>query len=352
VRRGPRARVRRLLGLLLLLFATRVQAEPRRVVVLISRDTSTSSWSQGTQAVIAELAARNYQVVVESSAAGSLESLLAALRAALKQPATAAAVTVVRDGNEGIAYVTTLRDAEVIAVRAEQATGAVAEGALALKVTELVRTHTLLTTAESREATPAIRAPSPRDEPIRESPLPAEAPAVNDLPPPLLWLGAGPTFIAHAEGPLVSAVAGARLPLGLPHLALDASLAVSLAPLRFNTAPGEVEVFARQAALHAMFELSPRAPLGLALGLGAAAAWLHETARSNAGFTANADDTLLGLVSLRARGTLQRGYFSIVLGVEPGFLVPAASIRAGNEEVARLGRFWTNVTGGVGLVLP
>jgi hypothetical protein len=315
--------------------------EEHRVMVLMSRELSAEPWPEGTQAVIAELAARNYQVIVVSSSARDLNALLEELQAAAHEPSTSAAIAVVRDGSAGIAYVWTPRDGNVVQVQAETSEGAVGEGALALRVTELIRARDLAL-------------PTPREEPKKAKPEPEAPPqpvvVKESGTPPLVWLGAGPTFVSGASAPLVSAVLAARLPIGLRPLAIDASAALSLTPLRVGTDAGTVDVSARQATLHLLYDPWSSAALNLALGAGVGAVWLDENARAKAGYVANADDTYVGLLSLRARGSVQSGNLSFVVTLEPGVLLKGASIRASGEELSRIGRPWTTLTAGFGWV--
>lgn len=330
----------------LLALARPALSEEHRVMVLMSRELSARPWPEGTQAVIAELAARNYQVVVVSSDAHDLSALLEELERAAHAPATSAAIAVLRDGSLGVAYVWTPRDGNVVQVQAETSDGAVGEGALALRVTELIRARDLALPAPGAPEKPAAP-PAPKAKAARPIAPPV---AKESGTPPLLWLGAGPTFVSGADAPLVAAVLGARLPTGFRPLALDASAAISITPLRIGTDAGTVDVSARQAALHLLYDPWSRSIVNLALGAGLGAVWLDETARAKAGYTANADDAYVGLLSLRARGSVQSGNLSFVVTAEPGVLLQSASIRASGSELSRIGRPWTTISAGFGWV--
>jgi hypothetical protein len=145
-------------------------------------------------------------------------------------------------------------------------------------------------------------------------------------------------------------VLGARLPIGLRPLALDASAAISITPLRIGTAAGTVDVSARQATLHLLYDPWSTSIVNLALGAGLGAIWLDENARAKPGYTANADDAYVGLLSLRARGSVTSGNLSFVVTAEPGVLLQSASIRASGDEVSRIGRPWTTISAGVGWI--
>lgn len=331
-----------LVACVILSFAGPAAAEEHRVMVLMSRELSAQPWPEGTQAVIAELAARSYQVVVVSSNARELNALLEELQSAARAPSTSAAIAVVREGSLGVAYVWTRRDGNVLQVQAETTDGAVGEGALALRVTELIRARD-----QAIPAPPALQTPQP---PERRAPKPPSPPVAEPGTPPLLWLGAGPTFVSGTDAPLVAAVLGVRVPIGLRPLALDASAAISITPLKLATDAGTVNVSARQATLHLLYDPWSTSTLNLALGAGGGAVWLDETARAKPGYVAHADDAYVGLLSLRARASVKSGNLSFVLTLEPGVLLPGASVRASGDELSRIGRPWTAITAGFGWV--
>ncbi|MFZ5890235.1 MAG: hypothetical protein ACOY0T_04125 [Myxococcota bacterium] len=318
-------------------------AEEQRVVVLMPRGHATP-WPEGTQAVIAELAASRYQVIVESAIASDLGALLEQLRTAANEEDNAGAVSVVRDRGAGIAYVWTRRDANVVQVHSDSTEGAVSSGALALRVLELIRARSL-PLPESEPETPSKPTPEPPRKKTK-APLPAPKPAPT-AQRALLWLGAGPTFAAGAPAPLVDIALGARFTLWQP-LALDAAAAISLAPIELDTDAGSVELSARKLSMHLVFEPWQTSALRVGVGAGGGAVWIAESARAARGFSARSDNAYLGLVSLRASAALRSGDLNFVLALEPGLLVPRASVRASGEELAHVGGSWTSLTAGVG----
>jgi hypothetical protein len=48
---------------------------------------------------------------------------------------------------------------------------------------------------------------------------------------------------------------------------------------------------------------------------------------------------------------VQSGNVSFVLALEPGLLFPPASVMAGDDELARIGRPWTTITAGFGWLI-
>lgn len=319
------------------------QADEQRVVVLMPGGLPSAPWPEGTQAVIAELAASHYQVIVESTAASDLGALLEALKTAANEADNAGAVSVVRDRGAGIAYVWTRRDANVVQVQSDSTQGAINEGALALRVLELIRARSLpLPETENPEPQPK-RALVAR-KPAKPAPPPAKPPSPHRAE---LWLAAGPTFAGGAPAPLVDVALGARIALWRP-VALDAAASVSVAPIEFDTSAGNVQLSARKLTLHLMAEPWRGSPFRVAFGAGGGAVWMAESARPANGFQGHSDNAYLGLVSLRGAATLQSGNLSFVFALEPGLLLPAASIRSNGSELAHVGSSWTSLTAGIG----
>ena len=65
------------------------------------------------------------------------------------------------------------------------------------------------------------------------------------------------------------------------------------------------------------------------------------------GFSAKSDSARAALLSARATLTFSHGDWSLLLGIEPGVLLPAVDVSAGGETV-RLGRPWTTTSVGLG----
>lgn len=333
-----------LLAAALCLLATHsALAEEQRVVVLMPRGLSSSPWPEGTQAVIAELAASHYQVIVESVATSDLRALLDALKSAANEADSAGAISVLREREAGIAYVWTRRDANVVQVQSDSTEGAINEGALALRVLELIRARSL-TLPQDEVSEPEPRpSPPPKPKPL----APAAPPKPSRSHRAEVWLGAGPTFAAGAPAPLVDVTLRERFALFKP-LALDAAASVSVAPIELDTSAGDVQLSARKLTLHLMAEPWRGAPFRVAFGAGGGAVWLAETARAASGFQSHSDDAYLAIASLRGSATLQSGDLSFVFAVEPGLLLPAASIRSSGSELAHVGSSWTSLTAGIG----
>lgn len=312
-------------------------SDERHVVVLMPRSLPSKPWPEGTQSTIAELAAGDYQVVVESSAAASIDELRAELRARGSEPSAAGALAILRQGRTGFAYVWAQRDAEVIELRANVDEGAVSEGAFALRVTEIIRTRDLPIPLGKSSPKPAI---------TDESVTPAEPP-VSTRAGPLLWIGGGPIFTSVGESPLLTMSVGVNVPL-FSSWRLDGTAGFSLVPLRIETRAGQLDVSARTFTGHLSSEVSSLGSLSFALGAGGGLVWLDERSEPSAGFDGTSDSTAVGVLSLRALAHLQTQSLSFVFTAEPGVLVPPVSIRADEREVARLGRPWVLLGLGLG----
>jgi hypothetical protein len=142
-------------------------------------------------------------------------------------------------------------------------------------------------------------------------------------------------------------VLGARFALPSAPIALDIAVSTSLAPLRVETAAGNVDVGARQLGVHVMYEPKLNSPASFGVGIGGGAAWLDESARPLAGYAAFSDNAYTGLLSLRARGAIRSGNVSFLLALEPGVLLPAVTVVADGAALSRLGQPWTSISAGL-----
>jgi hypothetical protein len=130
-------------------------------------------------------------------------------------------------------------------------------------------------------------------------------------------------------------------------LSLEALGAITLGASQLETTGGSVEVSAEQLALHVTFDPFREAEVGLSLGLGGGVVWVRGEGDARAGFSAATDTTRVALLSARAAASFTHKDWSLLLGVEPGVMLPAVSIDAGSDT-ARLGRPWTTASVGLG----
>lgn len=304
-------------------------AKERLAIVIIARGVPEDPWPAATQATVAELAAGDYQVLVESSWAGSIEGLKRELASWSNESRASGAVALVSSGTMGIAYVWTRSDDEITELRATLTDGTVGEGALALRIAELIRSRDLQMPAIPDEPT-AERARSERQK---------HSGAV-------LWAGGGPIFTSAGSAPLAALAFGAQVPT-LGPLAIDATVSLSFVPLRLEMDPGRVDISSRNFTGHLLFTL-PVEAVSLAVGAGGGLAWLEQQSQANAGFEATSDATTVGTISIRARARFESRALSFLMLAEPGLMLPNVSVRSDEREIANVGRPWVFVAFGVG----
>ncbi|HVR20942.1 MAG TPA: hypothetical protein VMS65_14625 [Polyangiaceae bacterium] len=301
------------------------------VVVLRPGSGPFAPWPEGMQAVVAELVAGGYELTLRASVAENRDDLLAELERVVEEERVLGAVVVVRDGNRGIAYVCTRNG--TVRVEAGLAEGAVGEGALALRITQLLG--------------------PPRFELEKPRPTPAPAPAPSAPSPPprrdhglLLALQAGLAFSSDLTEPLPLAGFVARKDVVGP-LSLDGSAWLTLGASRLEASAGTVDIDAEELALHLSLNPFRENSLGLSLGLGGGIVWVQGKGEAAANYTATDDSTRVALLSARATASFRHNQFSLLVAIEPGVMLPPVSIGAG-DDVSRLGRPWTQASVGLG----
>jgi hypothetical protein len=304
---------------------TRLTAEARRrVVVLQIREPVETAWPAGSRAVVAELSARDDDLVLRAASSEPSE-LSQTLLAAANEPGTFAAVAMVRSEDRGIALVQLHGQKRAIRVEDDLSQGVIAEGSVALRVSELLH--------------------------VRKFELPPNPPSPQaargfEIGP---WVAAGALGSSGAEAPTVALAFGTRISVTGP-FELEASAALSLADLEVATRAGTADVSTQQLALHAYLNPFSEAPLGVALGLGGGVARLSETARAADGYVGHDAATLTGLASLRAVASLTRGPIRLFALGEASLLLPSVGIRASDGELATLGQPWLFAALGVGFM--
>ncbi len=300
------------------------------------------AWPEGVQAVIAELAAGDYQVIVESSSARGRPELLEELARRARGPDATGAVAVLREGALGVAFVSTRSESEVLRVEGDATSGAVGLGALALRVMEFIRARQL--------AIPeSAKAPPPAEQQPAKARLESTTPKRDG---PSLWLGAGPLVASGSHVAALIGTLGVRIPIASLRLAIEPRLAASLSPLRLRSAAGEIELTARPVDLLVSFDIARDEAIGFGLGAGAGFVWLSQRASPNAGYQARQNQLLVASACLLARGTLRTGPWSFLLTLSPGVVVPAVSLRVDDRELVRFGRYWASLSAGVGFTPP
>jgi hypothetical protein len=322
--------------------ATHAMADERQVVVLNLRgNASLQPWPEGTRAIIAELAASDDLVLVRPSSSSTFTALMTELERAATEEQTVGAVCVGKSGSAGIAYVWVNGGASAIRVEDDLREGAVAEGAVALRVTEILHVRNLELPGTRREKKRA-------EEPVRP-PTPPPPPPEPERGPPAFtaWLGAGLLTSSEASGPVPTASFGARVPIH-SLLALEGAGTGSFGWLGVPTDAGRAEVSMQALTLHAVLDPWADAPASLSLGFGGGPVFAAVLGTPQDGYASLYDSTTVGLFSARFGGRLRGKHVSLVGYAEPGMLIPALTLNADGRALAQLGRPWFSAMLGLG----
>jgi hypothetical protein len=315
-----------LLAAALALAAPPLAAAPR-VVVLEPNAGSEFAWPSGQRAVVAELMTGDVELVLRQSSSETVAALELEVLEAAQEPATTGAVGVGRQGSIAFALVARHGGRGPVRIEDDVGQGPVADGAVALRVSELLRVRRF-------DLPPEPKRPPP------------ELPRKPEPPPSSLWpwlavAGMG-TRGASTMAPAVAF--GLRVPIS-SWFSLEPAGAFSLGRLRVSTSAGNVGLSARQATLELVIAPTERTGLSAGVGAGGGIAWLSGVARANAGHVAADRATQVSLLALRGFGTWQSRRLRLMAFAEASALLPAVSVRASGREVARLGQPW--LLGGV-----
>lgn len=300
--------------------------ERRRIVVLEARGPDETAWPEGSRAVVAELAARDDELVLRATSSEEPGALSRALLAAAHEPGTFGAVAVVRNEGRGVALVQLRGQKSAIRVEDDLSQGVIAEGSVALRVSELLHVRGF--------ELPPSRTPAAT----------AQADAAVAIQP---WVAIGAFGSSGGDAPAPALALGARIPVAAA-FGLEGSGALSLAGFEVATSAGTASVSTQQVSLHAYFDPMRDAPLGVALGLGGGVAWLSETASAAEGYSGFDTSALAALASARAVASLNHGRLRLFALGEASLLLPSVRVRADDDELATLGRPWLFVAIGLG----
>jgi hypothetical protein len=299
-----------------------------RVVVVEPSATMAFSWVSGARAVVAELMVSDVQLVLRPSQAATIAELSREVLDAAAEPATAGAVGVGREGSLGFALVARHAGRAPVRIEDDIRKGPVADGAVALRVSEVLR----------------VRSFDLPPEPLRPEPLPR--PPEPPLAPAWPWLGVAGVAARGASGVAPVLAFGLRVPLGR-WVALEPSGAVTLGTLRVGTVAGDVELATRQALLELVFAPSTDRGLTAGAAAGGGLAWLTAVPRAGAGYIGRERSTQVSALALRGFGAWHAHHLRVMAFLEAGVFFPAATLRAGSMDVARVGQPW--VMSGVAL---
>ncbi len=333
--------------LLVTLTPARSGAELASTVVVLSVSTpEAESWSDGTQAVVAELLSTGFGLTVRRAQSTGTDELSEELRAQLSVANVTGAVAVFRRGSRGIAWVYDRRFG-LEQIEMEVGGGSLATSRFVLRVAELLRDVSI----DPWEAPPPppVLAPPRRARASRG--LEAETPTGMGHAGPLrLWLGAGATIAGGLDGPLPLLSGSAAVGL-LPLLGLELTVAVAPGAAKASTSAGEASLRAQLATAFLTFDPLPRNRVGFVLGLGGGVVGASASAHAHEGYVAREADSRVGLLSARARGVLTWKRLQLVLTLDPGLLLPALHVTAGGERALLIGRPWLAMSAGIGAVL-
>jgi hypothetical protein len=321
--------------LFLTLLSARGYANQLPVIVLIASDLGSDGWPEGTRAVIAELSANGFEVIQRWTHAASAGELLAEVAHSASPDAVLGVVAVLREGNTGAAYVWTQHGERVLRDDSSGASGAVAEGAVALRAVELLRTESLKFPID------VSGAHRPR------KPQRAQTVSASHTPWLSPWLGTSTVISTSAATIPLQISLGTAVELGSP-IALDLGARVGILPSRFETSAGHFSLRSAEFGGRVMLEPPWASHVGFALGLGASSLWLQESATGGTRFLGKSDNTQVMLLALRARLMLRSRRFFGVFVVDPGLTLPAVSVHSSLGEVAHLGRPWLTTELAVG----
>jgi hypothetical protein len=306
-----------------LVLAASPLAAAERVVVLEPPVGSEFAWPSGQRAIVAELMTGDVELVLRQSSSTTVDALELEVLEAAREPDTTGAVGVGRQGSIAFALVARHGGRGPVRIEDDVAQGPVADGAVALRVSEVLR----------------VRRFDLPPEPAR--PPPPELARKPEPPPPSLWpwlavAGMG-TRGAATMAPAVAL--GLRVPIS-SWFSLEPAGAFSLGRLRVSTSAGDVGLLARQATLELVFAPTQRPGLSAGVGAGGGIAWFSGAARANVGHLAADRATQVSLLAVRGFGTWQTGRLRLMAFAEVSALLPAVTVRASGREVARLGQPW------------
>jgi hypothetical protein len=312
-----------------LLAAALVLAAPpltaaERVVVLEPKEKSELAWPSGQRAVVAELMASDVELVLRQSSSESAAALELEVLEAAREADTTGAVGVGRQGSIAFALVARHGGRGPIRIEDDVAHGPVADGAVALRVSELLRVR--------RFDLP----PEPPSRPRELVRKPEPPPPSSSLWP---WLAVAGMATRGASTVAPAVALGLRVPLSA-WLSLEPAGAFSLGRLRVSTPAGDVGLSARQATLELVIAPTHHSGLSAGVGAGGGIAWVSGTARANAGHLAADRSTQVSLLALRGFGAWQSRSLRLMAFAEASALLPAVSVRASGRELARVGQPW------------
>jgi hypothetical protein len=291
-----------------------------RVVVVEPESSADFAWPSGERAVVAELMASDVELVLRPSQAPTLQKLEQEVLEAAAEPDTAGAVGVGREGSRGVALVAPRAGRAPVRIEDDVQQGPVAEGAVALRVSEVLRVrHFELP-------------PVPEKRPISAKP---EEPQPSLWP----WLSVAGVAAHGASGVAPALAMGLRVPLH-SWLSLEPAGAFTLSGLNVETSAGDVKLSERQATLEVVVAPNARRGLSAGLGAGGGIAWFSAAPRAAEGYVGLESSTEVALVALRGFGAWQSRHLRVLAFLELSMMLPAVTVRAEGTELEQVGTPW------------
>jgi hypothetical protein len=240
---------------------------------------------------------------------------------AAEEPDTAGAVGVGRDGSLGFALVALPAARAPVRIEDDLRQGPVADGAVALRVSEVLRVRTFELPPERARPEPPPRVDEPQPAPVWP------------------WLALGGVVARGASGVAPAVAGGLRVPLG-EWVSLEPTGAFTLGTLRVDSAAGDVALSLRKVSLELVLAPTERPGLTGGVGAGGGIAWVTGTPTAGAGYVGTERSTQVSLLALRGFGGWQARHLRLLAFLEASALLPAITLRAGSAEVARIGQPW------------
>jgi hypothetical protein len=310
--------------------------------VVLSVHAPAMDWPEARRNVEAELRASGFDVREQQTVVLDPGTLLAELpRHAEADPRSVGAVTVIRVGSTGLAYVWLRDHARLFRIDTPSPDATIAAGMLALRVADMM---TVPPASAADEPPPEAPQHEAEAAPTRET---SSAPPPAGPSPLWLWLGLGAALVTLPAEPGVQLSTGLSARLS-DLVRLEASAAASLLPGEVRVPEGGVLVEHQQLGVHLLATTRENAPWSLSAGAGGAGLCLQAQGSPDDSARGLRDSTCAGLVSARLRLLARWGDAAVWLMTEPGWTLPAVRLRSDERLGVALGRPWWTTTVGLG----
>jgi hypothetical protein len=185
---------------------------------------------------------------------------------------------------------------------------------------------------------------------VDSGPRGAESSSARRLDSGALFVTTGIAVSGDLGAPIALVGVGAISPQVGP-LALDLLFAASPGSAGIGTSAGEVRLSVQTLRSHLVFDPWRARQVGLTLALGGGVIWTQASATGTGDYLGKGDETEVALLSARVAAFVRSGRFRFDLALEPGLMLPELELRAEGEEVAKVGRPWTELSAHFGWAL-